>query len=49
MVAPAMIIVGCSTAGLSGQEGPVIRQCVRYGLVITTIMGVITLIWSELA
>ncbi len=44
MVAPAKIIDGCSTARLSGQERPVIRQCVRYGLVITTIMGVITLI-----
>ena len=49
MVAPAKIIVGCSTAGLSGQEGPVIRQCVRYGIVITTIIGIITLIWSELS
>jgi lactate permease len=49
MVAPAKIIVGCSTAGLAGQEGPVIRQCVRYGIVITTIMGVITLVWSRIA
>jgi lactate permease len=49
MVAPAKIIVGCSTAGLAGQEGPVIRQCVRYGVVITGIMGVVTLVWSRLA
>jgi lactate permease len=49
MVAPAKIIVGCSTAGLAGQEGPVIRQCVRYGVVITGLIGVVTLIWSRLA
>jgi lactate permease len=48
MLAPAKIIVGCSTVGLNGQEGPVIRQSVRYGLVITSVIGVITLVWSWL-
>lgn len=46
MVAPAKIIVGCSTVGLSGKEGPVLRQGARYGLVITMIIGVTVLIWS---
>ncbi len=46
MVAPAKIIVGCSTVGLSGKEGPVVRQGARYGLVITGIVGVTVLVWS---
>lgn len=46
MVAPAKIIVGCSTVGLSGKEGPVVKQGARYGLVIVTIIGVTVLIWS---
>lgn len=43
MIAPAKIIVGCSTVGLSGQEGPVLKMTIKYGLIITTIVGVITL------
>ena len=46
MVAPAKIIVGCSTVGLSGQEGPVVRAGARYGLVLTSIIGVVVLVWS---
>ena len=46
MVAPAKIIVGCSTVGLSGQEGPVVKAGARYGLVITAIIGVVVLVWS---
>lgn len=46
MVAPAKIIVGCSTVGLSGKEGPVVRQGARYGLVISGIVGLTVLVWS---
>jgi lactate permease len=46
MVAPAKIIVGCSTVGLSGKEGPVVKAGARYGLVITAIIGGVVLIWS---
>ena len=46
MIAPAKILVGCSTVGLSGQEGPVLKVTLRYGLVITGIIGIITLLAS---
>jgi lactate permease len=46
MLAPAKIIVGCSTVGLGGKEGPVLRTGVRYGLVIAGIIGVTTLAWT---
>lgn len=49
MVAPAKIIVGCSTVGLSGKEGPVVRQGARYGIVITLIIGATVLVWSWFA
>jgi lactate permease len=41
MLAPAKIIVGCSTAGLGGEEGHVMRKTVPYGLAITLIVGLI--------
>ena len=43
MIAPAKIIVGCSTVGLSGKEGPVLRATLGYGLVITTVIGLATI------
>lgn len=46
MIAPAKIIVGCSTVGLSGKEGPVVRAGARYGLIITSIIGIVVLVWS---
>ena len=33
VLAPAKIIVGCSTVGLGGQEGPVIRRMLLLGLI----------------
>jgi lactate permease len=42
MIAPAKILVGCSTVGLSGKEGPVLKATLRYGLIITGIIGSIT-------
>jgi lactate permease len=39
MLAPAKVIVGCSTAGLEGQEGRVLRKTVPYGLLITAVIG----------
>ena len=46
MIAPAKILVGCSTVGLSGKEGPVLKVTLRYGLLITGIIGVITILAS---
>jgi len=39
MLAPAKIIVGCSTAGLAGEEGQVLRRTIIYGLLITLAVG----------
>lgn len=33
VLAPAKVIVGCSTVGLAGQEGPVIRRMLLLGLI----------------
>jgi lactate permease len=44
MLAPAKIIVGCSTAGLGGEEGRVMRKTVPYGLAMTAIIGLIALV-----
>ena len=46
MIAPAKILVGCSTVGLSGKEGPVLKVTLRYGLMITGIIGLITILAS---
>jgi len=39
MLAPAKIIVGCSTAGLSGEEGQVLRRTIVYGIIISAVIG----------
>jgi len=33
VLAPAKVIVGCSTVGLAGEEGVVMRKIIGYGLV----------------
>lgn len=43
MLAPAKIIVGCSTTGLSGKEGDVMRITVPYGIAIALVIGL--LVW----
>lgn len=42
VLAPAKIIVGCSTVGLSGQEGPVIRRMLLLGLIPVVFVAVVT-------
>jgi len=49
MLAPAKIVVGCSTVGLGGEEGPVLRQGVRYGVIITAVISLLTLVWVQLS
>jgi len=46
VLAPTKIIVGCSTVGLAGEEGKVLRASLRYGL--TLIAGVSVLVWALL-
>ena len=42
LFAPAKVIVGCSTVDLAGQEGPVLRAAMRYGLLIVAGLAVAT-------
>jgi lactate permease len=44
MIAPAKLIVGCSTAGLSGQEGSVMKRTLPPALFICGIVGVVALV-----
>ncbi|MGD2041019.1 MAG: L-lactate permease [Anaerolineae bacterium] len=44
MLAPAKIIVGCSTAGLAGQEGDVLKKTLPFGLIIAAVIGVLALV-----
>ena len=42
LFAPAKVIVGCSTVGLGGEEGPVLRTAMRYGLAIVAGLALAT-------
>jgi lactate permease len=46
MIAPAKILVGCSTVGLSGKEGPVLQATIRYGVLITALIGLFTMLMA---
>jgi lactate permease len=48
MLAPAKIIVGCSTVAQVGREGQVLRQTVPFGLGAGLVVGVLTFILSRL-
>jgi len=41
MLAPAKVIVGCSTAGLAGREGEVLKKTLLPGLLIAAFVGVV--------
>jgi len=47
MVAPAKIMVGCSTVGLKGREGEVLRRTLPYGLLIGLGLGLLTWLLSR--
>ena len=44
MIAPAKIIVGCSTVGLSGRDGDVLKQTLPYGIAIGLGIGILALV-----
>lgn len=48
MLAPAKIIVGCSTVGQVGREGLVLRRTVPYGLGIGLVVGMLAWLFSRL-
>jgi lactate permease len=45
VIAPAKVIVGCSTVGLSGEEGPVIRQMLLLGIIPVILIALMTWAW----
>ena len=48
VLAPAKIIVGCSTVGLTGEEGPVIRQMILLGLIPVVFVAGLTVVMVAL-
>jgi lactate permease len=46
MIAPAKLIVGCSTVRLQGHDGDALRLTLPYGLLIGLIMGIVVLLWT---
>jgi lactate permease len=47
MIAPAKIVVGCSTVGLKGREGDVLRRTLIYGLGIGLLLGGLALLFAR--
>ncbi|MDP2698187.1 L-lactate permease [Thalassospira sp.] len=43
MLAPSKILVGCSTVGLSGKEGPVLSVVLKTGVILTVLSGLFAL------
>jgi lactate permease len=41
MIAPAKVLVGCATAGLSGREGEVLSVTIKYCLLMVTLVSLI--------
>lgn len=47
MIAPAKIIVGCSTVGLQSHDADVLKRTIPYGVVIGLIIGCVTLLLAR--
>ena len=45
--APAKIIVGCSTVGLSGQESEALRTSTKFGLLIVFVIACVGMISTQ--
>jgi lactate permease len=43
MIAPAKITVGCSTAGIQGKDGEVLRKTLPYGFAIGLLIGIMVI------
>jgi len=48
IMSPAKVIVGCSTVGLSGKEGSVMRKTMLYGLIPIVVVAIFTTILALL-
>lgn len=44
VVAPTKIVVGCSTAGMAGQEGNVLRSTLVYTIILVLLISLMTII-----
>ncbi|MCS7060570.1 MAG: L-lactate permease [Anaerolineae bacterium] len=49
MLAPAKLIVGCSTVGLAGRDGEVLRITFPYGILIALTLGLFVWLFSVLS
>jgi lactate permease len=47
MFAPAKVIVGASTVGLGGEEGPVLKKVMIYGLLLVAVISLAT--WAAIS
>ncbi|MBN2047952.1 MAG: L-lactate permease [Anaerolineaceae bacterium] len=48
VLAPAKVIVGCSTVGLGGQEGTVMKKMLLYGLAPVLVVALAAAVWQML-
>jgi lactate permease len=48
VLAPAKVIVGCSTVGLAGEEGDVMRKLLGYGLITIATVAVAAILIAEI-
>lgn len=48
MIAPAKIIVGCSTVGLQGRDGEVLKITLPYGLLIGLAIGIVAFVMTRM-
>lgn len=47
MMAPAKVILGCATVGLSNKEGEVIGKILIYGISLVLLAGILALVFNE--
>ena len=48
ILAPAKVIVGCSTAGLAGKEGDVLRKMIFLGIIPIAVVAIVALLWTRI-
>ncbi len=47
ILAPAKVIVGCSTAGLAGKEGDVLRKMIFLGIIPIAVVAIAATLWAK--
>ena len=46
-LAPAKVIIGCSTAGLAGNEGDVLRKMLFFGIIPIAVVAIVATLWAK--